>query len=129
MEIKELSVGNLIYVPSFSAGFTISEIGCNHITTIGDDRDIAQKIPFENLLGMPLTEEWLGLFGFETDLICYWLPSYQSVQLGHFADGGFILLYDGSLRKQMGEIKYVHELQNLFRILMGKELEFKYDIT
>ena len=81
----------------------------------------------DNYQGIPLTEEWLLKFGCtkETDTApgigdFSW---YEKEELGHdinfFSHGVGII---GITHKYM---KYVHEFQNLYFALTGKELEIK----
>ena len=75
---------------------------------------------------IPLTEEWLVKFGFEE------IDGFLTLDLGSFSGARFIFWYgdvlnlfcksDMMLSKQ---IKYVHQLQNLYFALTGEELTIK----
>lgn len=74
--------------------------------------------------GIPLTEEWLKKFGFE---YCdgLWIKNDLSTGLNQkdlYGDG---LKWYYTIGHIVIETTYVHQLQNLFFALMGKELELK----
>ncbi|MFH1348413.1 MAG: hypothetical protein ABIH58_02145 [Patescibacteria group bacterium] len=75
---------------------------------------------------VPLTEEWLLKFGFEYDTITYsrgelMLSSHSDIDLSSYNVWWGTLTY-GNLNFQ---IKYVHQLQNLYFALTGDELTIK----
>ena len=71
---------------------------------------------------IPLTEEWLLKFGFETDNIEWW---NGIISIGIYKDGLFYCP-TGKISLRIGkEIQYVHQLQNLYFALTGKELKQK----
>lgn len=73
-----------------------------------------------------LTMDWLLKFGFVTDDITYWLYDYSEIQIGAFKGNVFIPLYEGSLNRDLcAPVVYVHQLQNLYYALTGKELIVK----
>lgn len=79
---------------------------------------------------IPLTEEWLERFEFETDKITFW-KEYTGednaifyVHIG-FYKSGFYYLPDSSIKIRGIKIEFVHQLQNLYFALTGKELEYK----
>ena len=85
-------------------------------------------IMLKELEPIPLTEEWLVKFGFENDkkglILEFKNYSYSylwfnnnSGQLRLVSEGGKFLTHDN--------LKYVHQLQNLYFALTGKELEIK----
>lgn len=83
-------------------------------------------LPTENPQGIPITDEWLERMGFEErythnsdgDEINYMkMKAFEDLL---YRDGIFSLCC-GSL--ELPHIEYVHQLQNLFYALTGKELE------
>jgi hypothetical protein len=85
-------------------------------------------VPAMHFEGIPLTEEWLLKFGFG--------KHHSKIEKDWFTLGDFILgQYDGKLIPSVygesglegyGEgIQFVHQLQNLYFALTGKELELK----
>jgi hypothetical protein len=107
MDIKELRVGNLLY-NGFNELIEVKNI--SHYNTSG--------FLLETLKPIELTEEWLQKFGFEL---------YDSVEFRHFyRKNDFDLNQDYQpIDFDCIEIKYVHQLQNLYFALTGKELEIK----
>lgn len=86
-------------------------------------------IPNEELHPIPLTEEWLIKAGFE---ITY--SSNFRLRFDHQVNGECGYDFSHTPEKSMEgfryyghyiKIKYVHQLQNLYWCLCGKELEFK----
>jgi hypothetical protein len=74
---------------------------------------------------IPLTEEWLKRFGFEktiADDVNHHFDYYtdEKISAGNLweHDKGFCHDYDMG-----GEIKHVHQLQNLYHALTGEELK------
>ena len=100
----------------------------NHI----DKKDIKKVLPgdlvsFDDYIfePIPLTEEWLKDFGFES----------KNKKIGWYKKEGFLFtlrlqknnilsvqFISNGLHKVLIEIKYVHSLQNLYFALTGKEL-------
>ena len=77
----------------------------------------------EHLNPIPLTEEWLLKFGFEyehdhnSDTFIFYKENVKII----FNNISFDFVFD----KSEIELKYVHQLQNLFFALTNKELEIK----
>lgn len=74
----------------------------------------------EMLIGIPITPAWVTGFNFVVDEECWdfpkrGLPSYVF-------EGDSFVPYDTYYYGFMPRIKYVHELQNLYFALTGKEL-------
>ena len=114
LSATELRIGNLVGIAS-SLNFSIGKVTLISNNRILLDNKISNKnhkfIPIE------LTEEWLLRFGFEKDnelnfvkfsfKVHFW-SNYNSYMYGWI--GGNI------------EIKYVHQLQNIYFALTGQEL-------
>jgi hypothetical protein len=119
MKAEELRLGNWVN-PNFPMQVTCiykDEILCDFEGNEGDMWEFDPK----DLNGIPLTEEWLKKFGFEKDgPHWYWFSTKD-----RFTDIG----YSYSIEEEVIEfhdlkvpIKYVHQLQNLYFALTGKEL-------
>jgi|688.fasta_scaffold1153065_1 hypothetical protein len=111
MNAKELRIGNKVLLTDINEICIITSISNKHIGYESKSR-IGQCIS-SCLKPIPLREDWLLKFGFkkvaENDFI---LGKYSLY---------YLLYYDGY---RVSEItpKYVHQLQNLYFALTGKEL-------
>ena len=120
MKASELRIGNwiknpvdkqqIIYVTRDATGF-------------GPIRESPQMAhPFAYCHPIPLTEEWLEKFGFKhTD--AGWSNGTRA-NLIKMLSGGYMLPSFGQ-HDFVTELKYVHQLQNLFFALTGEELTIK----
>lgn len=109
MKVEELRIGN--YVKSKRHDLDV-------VTQVGKS-NVWGKFN-EDILPMPIpiTEDWLIKFGFESDGIEWW---DGIICLGIFKDGIYYLPTE-SLDYRVGqEIKYVHQLQNLYFALTGSD--------
>jgi hypothetical protein len=108
MQIRELRIGNLIQEGKVEQ----IDNSIDEVYYSGDG--YYQSNYCCNLNPIPLTEEWLLKFGFE--------KSSKHI----FKKDGFLISLDIVFEVFLGnivvEIKYVHQLQNLFYCLSGKEL-------
>lgn len=106
MKLNELRIGNYVY-----AFKTIWQI---------DNTDFCNLEQVETYNFIPLTEEWLLKFGFESNP---YQDRYENkvIQVECNKLRGYTELWiDG-----MPHIKYIHQLQNLYFALTGEELEIK----
>ena len=121
MTANELRIGNLILVDG-----EITEITGIKKSTVSFS-DGFQMFIAGGIEPIPLTEEWLLKFGFDkvlprNDKMYYRLNDYFVIE-----DSRFFLLGDDAFEilKLRQEIKYVHQLQNLYFALTGEELTIK----
>ncbi len=136
MESRELRIGNLFYpvndinlpkeVPFivYSIGISLNGIKYNQsLNTI--KKPFTFK--FSDVAGIPLTEEWLKRAGFkfdEDDMIYPHLPILGELRYAKIEkDSEKICLKDGDDSRIGIELKFVHQLQNLYFALTGTELE------
>lgn len=124
MKPEELRIGNFIRSEIANQDMTICEVHQGNVMfhPLFKKVDSSQK-PFMSLMvylkPIPLTEEWLEKFGLEPvignewgdDLLCF---EWADEELIYTAGEGLAL---------SPWIKYVHQLQNLYFALTGKELE------
>lgn len=92
--------------------------------------DIASRPNDHGYMPIPLTEEWLLKFGFEEYRFYKDRISYKLVQErggDYFVTGEWFhkCLSEGNAVILNYNLQYVHQLQNLFFALTGKELELK----
>jgi hypothetical protein len=74
------------------------------------------------ILPIPLTEEWLLKFGFEHNRAGIWGNNYTLNAVSIQLKGNDIYMFVPHSRC---EIKYVHQLQNLYFAVTGEELTMK----
>lgn len=119
MEAKELRIGNLINHFGLDTIFEVTptEINC------AVEMEGHFSMTFE---GIPITEEWLLKFGFVHH---HDTPHPNRVFRKNYVEGFFDLeevisfFYGGNFTSV--ELKYVHQLQNLYFSLTGEELTIK----
>lgn len=140
MKANELRIGNLVKANYRGISFIcdVVKVIFNEIFVKGIMDDDKCEYEFsgdpEKYAGkengfepIPLTEEWLLKFGFDkvlprNDKIYYRLNDYFVIE-----DSRVFLLGDDAFEilKLRQEIKYVHQLQNLYFALTGEELTIK----
>jgi len=128
MNANELRLGNWVHpvFPMKVVSIYADEILCNFQ---GNEGDVWEYNP-KDLDGIPLTNEWLMRFGFDLSKgSITWAVieeidevnsnQYQTykIEIG-ITDFKFVYINDRCICK----IDYVHQLQNLYHALTGKEL-------
>lgn len=123
MKVSELRVGNFIQVP-----FGNEEPWVREVYSISGDFVVTENGRYcddDEFDFVPLTKEWLLKFGF--DGVDFEKTLINQIKIS------FEFRHDG-LSYQLGfrtdwlpciEIKYIHQLQNLYFSLTGQELTFK----
>lgn len=118
---NELRIGNIIR----------DEHGTVHII---DKYDFIEELTiygfnFEKCNPIPLTEEWLLKFGFENKNEYFDIVTYSNEICISLKDEEFSLYIrideDSYYSFEWTKINFVHQLQNLYFALTGKELELK----
>ena len=133
MKNTELRIGNLIEVVHIDYGKTQKSVD---VGILNEMDDLDEKTTYHEI---PLTKEWLMFFGFKTD-------DYQqefeldtiNLDCEYTDKGEWVLFLKGNNIKPIeskneyickyypkAEIKYVHQLQNLYYALRGEELFLK----
>lgn len=125
---KELRIGNWIRHKYSAPDFMVSEINAfsenNTVNGIGlcDCKPIHLTEQWLNELGFIKDDNGNYLIGLQTHYLellpsnGYWYPTYvQAPEMSH----------ENEQRVSTNRIEFVHELQNLFFALTGRELEFK----
>jgi len=113
MKPNELRIGNIIKHKYSLQPFIVKKIQLTGVST-----GLVNAI-YKDLLPINLTEQWLKDFGFnkiEYDGEYVWESSILGVDL-NVTDAG--LIFDNW---KSNPINYVHQLQNLYFALTGKEL-------
>lgn len=103
--------------------FKVSEVGST--MRVWQDKEI-HYFDVDDLEPIPLTEEWLEKFGFklidmmfENVPMRYWRNDFIIV----VDESKVVLLYNDKEIVTTVNVGYVHQLQNLFFCLTGRELE------
>lgn len=117
MDVRELRLGNLVEYDGLPCKVKlIEESGLAVLFEDGEDIwiDIWQFCP------IPITEKWLLKFGFEKGefLKNCWDNDELSISL----ENGVVVF---GLMNSVVEMRYVHQLQNLYYCLTGKELTYE----
>jgi hypothetical protein len=114
MKATEVRIGNLL---NHNNGFVVGPFTVNSIHISDLERDNAYAKEYEPI---PLTEEWLISFGFIDDKITFELKGFM---LGWYRNDEFYYLPTNQINvRNKIQIKYVHQLQNLYFALTGEEL-------
>jgi len=129
MKASELMIGNWVYNPIENIDFQIEcflgSEWCKNICEY-DEQDFDSKI--EDLVSIPLTEEWLLKFGFENkpdiDNATYHTTVFEKDDISLlFFMGDFD---DCSINGDLNiDLSYVHNLQNFWMCLKKQELTIK----
>lgn len=138
MEAKELRIGNLLQENNTETPVQIESIikieeGYKlETSTIEGIKGRLANLPAFALSGIPLTEEWLDKFGFEHYTkerhLVYSNPGFKGFTLHRTDKESFykmIHLWEEQSYRLSTHIKYVHQLQNLYLAVTGKELELR----
>jgi len=114
MKANQLRIGNKV---SYEGSIvTVSTIADDEVTF--SDYACFDYPQIEDIPGIELTEEWLVKFGFRKRdnnyRVLWFINSFT------LSENEFKRFYFG-----ISEIKYVHQLQNLYFALTGEELKLK----
>lgn len=138
MKASELRIGNLFDFTSEGEGYLpIEQIRKNDegfegyyaVFRNGSFKWLIETDGEWNIQPIPLTEEWLLKFGFQYDNDDDWYvyESKNGISLSHIIGG--LTHYFGNQEclwvDILSEIKYVHQLQNLYFALTGEELQLQ----
>jgi hypothetical protein len=115
MDAKELRIGNYVDIDN-----TIQTIDMNIMFDFDEGGWYIDDLHLTKVKPIPLTEEWLLKFGYEKPAIVwigdkFYLGTYDRDKT----------LWHCALRKNNGclcDIRYVHQLQNLYFALTNEEL-------
>jgi len=119
MEANELKIGNKVM---FSDDSTIFEVtGIHEFGLDVIDEECGTYIEYDQFEPIPLTEEWLLNFGAKKMDLGFDLKANNF----NFSFNSILLCWLNGIKI---EIKYVHQLQNLYFALTGTELTLK-DVT
>lgn len=120
MKASELRVGNWVNTPE--GVYQVIDVLCDSVNTIAQ-----YSLPYDWIDPIPLTPEILEKCGFE--LLPFRQAACQLKRLRIWIGTGSCLSYlkyediDDSV--YIGELKHLHQLQNLFHALTGEELNYQ----
>ena len=115
MKASELRIGN--YINDHKTDMSYSVISLSKtLCTYKNQQEF--RSPYDLLKPIPLTDEWLQEFGLIDGVFTE--LEYFSIRQS-FANGLYYCLYFEN-EYTATDIKYVHELQNLYFALVGTEL-------
>ncbi|MGU3377633.1 hypothetical protein [Chryseobacterium sp. M5A1_1a] len=131
MEAKDFRIGNLVNYVLFpnvidaSVQVVVSKISETHVTI--KEWEVENTYPIENFAPILLTEEWLLNFGFyySEALQMYLIDVKKAIWICWSKKNGLTLQDVNSTILKFETIKSVHQLQNLFYEIKGKELKIK----
>jgi len=119
MKANELRIGNWVDIEAIDIQVECLPIDYN----------------YSHLHPIPLTEEWLVKFGFDTDgvtfdkqvpFVFHYGYRFSLYNTGNAVDfnrsGWAVRVFQSKQTIEIGRIQYVHQLQNLYFALTGEEL-------
>ena len=83
----------------------------------------SKTLYYSDIKAIPLTSEWLLMFGFKTANDTYYEKDGIGLITGYAVDGTFVC--GNSFGSRHTHFYYVHQLQNLYFALTGEELTIK----
>ena len=125
MKISELRLGNLIRIsprPNEEGILFLAEIHPESIIGVMliPRQGYHFRIKFDEMLPLPLDEDWLGKFGFsKTESSDVWNDKKSLINLKFSEDSGCFILEEDVFGEA---ICNVHELQNEYFLQTGEEL-------
>lgn len=129
MKVEELRIGNLVYAKSFD-GFT-PKVYSEVIGVAKTDKVLLATLgranvsePIEDVSPIHLTAEWLTEFGFDEPQNREGIFIKGRLQVAKGLGSMCYLIEEDTLKAHWipVELKYVHQLQNLYYALTGEEL-------
>lgn len=130
---KELRIGN--WVIAYKKKIQVPSVGNDGIDLVGEDGGSAGAlIPKEDIRPIPITARWLVRMYFtKSRNNTLLLPTGEGcAEFEPVKEDGTLILYFGEYNNeycefyQLGQpFRYVHQIQNLYHVLAGKELEIK----
>jgi hypothetical protein len=128
MKASELRIGNL--TKDQLTGELMSVVGLSDTGDIIGYVINGENYPLPEgwqMVGIPLTEEWLLKFGFVPDKwnLDFSFPTNKDHVVSKDGENGWYYGFECYLEHLPAiELKYVHTLQNLYFVLTGEELNY-----
>lgn len=92
------------------------------IDGVSNNVDLHDMKYYDQLYPIPITEDWLIRLGFETNGLGYSPKDDCTICVEKWSDGDWYCSIGEGYER---EIYHIHQLQNLYFALTGKELELK----
>ena len=131
MKTNELRIGNWVKTnyEGILETININSEGFEYIDCRKPTFKAIGRYPIDSIEPIHITEEWLLKFGFETSA---W--DNHSTYRKMIGNNDYTIVFDEYSNTMIGdimikEIKYVHQLQNLYFALTGEELSVKTDLA
>lgn len=128
MKATELRIGNLVKSEQGAIHQVLNLYTANLSIAAFHDLEDECTPYYDNIFGIPLTEEWLVRFGFENNDGEFRKEHYRikiEIHIEHKDDIRVNISDDvGDVYLKYAEYKYVHQLQNLYFALTGEELTY-----
>jgi len=126
MNANELRIGNKILFAEDGTEFTVTDILGNGFNVKNEEENT--WIEAEQFEGITLTEEWLLSFGFYKSMSwTYAIELEGNLKLVYYlGEKGWSIGFKSY--SDFANLKYVHQLQNLYFALTGKELIYKNNL-
>jgi hypothetical protein len=119
MEAKDLRIGNFLYYKNTNDLGTVELIHKNHYECRDEFGIFTPNCSYEPI---PLNAEWFEKFGYyDVNVPSHFIKDEMTIDEHRFWDCNGMFIDD----KNGVRIEYVHQLQNLFFCLRGKELTIK----
>ena len=120
MKATELRIGNWVEIQGLQSKVILVDVE-ECICENEYCEDFENNKITQNLQPIPLTEEWLDKFGSDS-VGCIKLPTGSTLQITMNKYG--CVIWNGNLSEfvELGDCKHVHQLQNLYFVLTGEEL-------
>ncbi|MCE5225881.1 MAG: hypothetical protein LLG05_08460 [Porphyromonadaceae bacterium] len=135
MKANELRIGNVVGIGDLHIGTTTMYLGAARIFDVKliksnqinihqiDNKGFGTVLP-EELQPIPLTPELLEKCGFKSNHpTYYYIPIEDNCLHVYYSNNGLYGYNVKYMHAYLGEIKYLHQLQNLYFALTGEELE------
>jgi hypothetical protein len=118
LDVKDLRIENLVnYEETTHIVVGIDQWHVYSYWQKDKEKEMLYKTPINQIKPIPLTEEWLLKFGFKKKVGNRFESDLLSQDI-YFGNGYYIA-------NVLPELKHVHQLQNLYFVLTGEELQIK----
>lgn len=127
MKSREFRIGNVVGCDGTPRPLVIQEIYESQITAgFLDEPDYEMDLMYPNLIGIPITEEWLKKAGFGLSTGDKWSLLSPRGCLFSLQNEKFNTAYKVYINFDytQSRFEYIHQLQNLYFALSGDELVF-----